>query len=88
VALFLSLLCVVFAYTEYMDYQSDNPAIIFEEEVVVRAEPNQRSSEAFVLHEGTKVQALEELDGWQKIRLADGKTGWVQGNAMRLLKDY
>ncbi|WP_373073910.1 tetratricopeptide repeat protein [Zeaxanthinibacter enoshimensis] len=88
VALFLSLLCVVFAYTEYMDYQSDNPAIIFEEEVVVRAEPNERSSEAFVLHEGTRVQALEELEGWHKIRLADGKTGWIMGNAMRMLKDF
>ncbi|MDC6350862.1 tetratricopeptide repeat protein [Zeaxanthinibacter sp. PT1] len=88
VALFLCILSLIFAYVEYLNYKADNPAIIFKEEVVVRSEPNQRSTEAFVLHEGTKVQALETLEDWQKIRLSDGKTGWVPEDVIQLLKDY
>jgi SH3-like domain-containing protein len=39
--------------------------------------PNLRSTEAFVLHEGTAVQVLDTVENWKKIKLSDGKTGWV-----------
>ena len=37
----------------------------------------QRNEEIFLLHEGTKVEILDSLKGWEKIRLANGSEGWV-----------
>lgn len=88
VGLFLSLFCTGMAYLQYNDYRSDNPAIVFEEEVVVRSEPNDSSPEAFRLHEGAKVQLLDPLSPWVKISLADGQTGWLPDAAVRPLKDF
>ena len=87
-ALFLSLGCTALAYLQYASYQADQPAIVFDEEVVARSEPNQQSQEAFRLHEGTKVQLLDSLDSWQKIALADGQTGWLPRNSLKPLKDF
>ena len=86
--LLFSIMALVFAFIEYEDFKADNPAIVFAEESQVKTEPNNRSQQAFVLHEGTKVNVLDELDEWNKIRLADGKTGWIASESIRLLKDF
>ena len=57
--------------------ESQDFAIIFSEEVEVRNEPNTRSSEAFILHEDTKVEVLEDYQEWSKIELANGNQGWM-----------
>ena len=88
VSIMLAVLCTGIAYLQYRAYQKDQPAIIFAREIPVRSEPNQRSSAAFQLHEGTKVQVRDSLNEWRKIELADGQTGWVPANSMRLLKDF
>lgn len=87
-ALMLSVVSTVFAFIEYEDFKADNPAIIFSQESQVKTEPNNRSQQAFVLHEGTKVNVLEELGEWKKIQLADGKTGWIASESIKLLKDF
>ena len=88
VSLFISVLTVVFAFIQYEDFRADRPAIIFDSEVKIKAEPNTRSEPIFVLHEGTKVHVLDELNEWHKIRIADGKTGWVSGESIKLLKNF
>lgn len=88
IALLLAVVCTVFAFIEYEDFKADNPAIVFDEESQVKTEPNNRSQQAFVLHEGTKVNVLDELDDWKKIQLADGKTGWIASESIKLLKDF
>ena len=66
----------------------DQPAIIFDQEVIVKTEPNDRSDIAFTLHEGTKVNVLEEFDSWKKIELTDGQTGWLLSESLKVLKDF
>ncbi len=88
IALFLSICTAAMAYVQYADFNANQPAIVFSEEVSVKAEPNDRSSEAFKLHEGTKVNVLEELNNWKKVALADGKTGWLLNENIKLLKDF
>ena len=73
---------------QFQDFEADIPAIVFSEELTVKSEPNNRSSQAFLLHEGTKVYVLDELDDWKKIELIDGKTGWVPSGEIKLLKDF
>ncbi|EDP96689.1 tetratricopeptide repeat protein [Kordia algicida OT-1] len=68
---------VAIAYQQYGKAQKDRPAIVFAKETTVKSEPNLRSDEVFVLHEGTKVQVLDTVDNWKKIQLIDGKIGWI-----------
>lgn len=60
-------------------------AILFDKTVRIFSEPNSYSSEAFTLHEGTKVKIIEKLDDWVKIKLADGKEGWMKETSLRTL---
>lgn len=86
VALVLVCVTLAFAFHKYNLDKKDNPAIIFVQESKVKNTPNPNGEEAFRLHEGTKVQVLESYNNWQKIRLADGKTGWVTSEDIKLLK--
>ncbi|VAV85262.1 Aerotolerance protein BatE, partial [hydrothermal vent metagenome] len=53
------------------------------------SEPNLRSETAFVLHEGTKVQILETYNkNWTKVKIANGKTGWIANADIKPLKDF
>jgi uncharacterized protein YgiM (DUF1202 family) len=52
--------------------------VVLVEEVSVTSAPTTGSSTLFVIHEGTNGTILDATDAWYKIRLADGKTGWVQ----------
>ena len=88
IALFIAIVAVVFGYIQYKDFKKDQPAIVFADEVGINSEPNTKSDEVFVLHAGTKVNVLDELDDWKKIRIADGKTGWVPSENIKLLKDF
>lgn len=68
---------VAIAYQQYGEAKQNHPAIVFATETTVKAEPNLRSDAVFTLHEGTKVQILDTVSDWKKIRLIDGKTGWI-----------
>ncbi len=87
-SIFLSLISVVLGFMAYNDYINDQPAIIFVDEVRVKTEPNSKSQEIFRLHAGTKVQVLEELNEWKKVQIADGQTGWLNSEEIKLLKDF
>jgi uncharacterized protein YgiM (DUF1202 family) len=65
--------------------QHDRPAIVFAKEAQIKSEPNLRSTEAFKLHEGTKVQILDTVQNWKKIKLADGKIGWIVNDDIKAL---
>lgn len=88
VAIVLTVISIVFAFLRYQDFMADQPAIIFAQEVNVKTEPNDRSDIAFTLHEGTKVNVLEEFDAWKKIELTDGQTGWLLSESVKVLKDF
>ncbi len=85
-SLFLVLITLMFAFQKYEYEQNDNPAIVFALESEIKSEPNLRSEIAFKLHEGTKVQVLEIYnENWTKIKLADGKTGWISSQDIKEL---
>ncbi|SIP99126.1 tetratricopeptide repeat protein [Maribacter ulvicola] len=87
-ALFFSVISLLFAYIQRKDFIEHQPAIIFAEESSIKSEPNNTGAEAFIIHAGTKVNVLDHLNQWNKIKLADGKTGWIKKNDLKLLKDF
>ncbi len=88
ICLFLAITAVAFAYLEYNNFKADRPAIVFAREASVKSEPNKTSQEAFALHEGTKVNVLDQLNDWKKIRIPDGTTGWIPSEDIKVLKDF
>ncbi|MFI2741518.1 tetratricopeptide repeat protein [Zhouia sp. PK063] len=83
IALLLCIISVCFGFHEKSEVKSNRQAIIFQKEVAVKAEPNNHSSEAFTLHEGTKVKITSSLNNWRQIELADGKTGWLTQSTIK-----
>ena len=74
------------AISEKSRFDNDKPAIIFAERIEVNSEPKETSKEAFILHEGTKVQVLEAKKDWRKIQLADERIGWVDKRVLKEIK--
>ena len=86
--LIMSCCAIALAYNNHYLVERDMPAIVFAKETLVKSEPNLRSTESFKLHEGTKVQILDTVNNWKKIKLADGKTGWISKQDIKLLNTY
>jgi len=87
-SLALCVVCILMAYLNFQQYKNNDPAIIFGKEVNVTSEPNLNSNTVFTIHEGTKVNVLDELDEWKRIRIADGQTGWLQAESLKKIKDF
>ena len=83
--LFLALGSVTLGFVKADQLQDQNFAVIFAEEVGISSEPNERGEELFFLHEGTKVELLEDFQEWYKIELANGNQGWIRRDAIKIL---
>lgn len=60
-------------------------AIIFASTITVQSEPNENAEKLFTLHEGTKVNLLEENSEWSKIKLPNGNVGWIQSESLKAI---
>ncbi len=84
-SLFISLGCVFFAFSNYAQVNNNKTAILFASSSQVRSEPLERAELSFVIHEGTKVKIISEEADWVRIKLADGKDGWMQKGDLKEL---
>ena len=71
----LGTLTLGFSAMNYV--KSENQAIVFAGSLSVKAEPKQSSLDLFIVHEGTCVNVLEEVNNWFRISLPDGNEGWA-----------
>jgi len=82
---FFVVVTVVFAYSNYEYSNNYKTAIVFAQQTDVKSAPTPSGEVSFELHEGTKGQVLENLDGYRKIKIADGKIGWIAEDDIKLL---
>jgi len=82
-SVFVMLVSVFFAFDNYDSVQKNRTAIIFAAKTEIKNAPTASSDEVFELHEGTKVIILDELDNWKKIKIADGKVGWINQDNLK-----
>lgn len=75
--LFSGLLTVFIANRQVHYFNDYQQAIIFSGSINVRSAPVDQAVTLFVLHEGTKVNVLDNNNGWLKIQLANGTEGWI-----------
>ena len=59
--------------------------IIVETAVVVKSSPDFSSKDSFQIHEGLKVRVEDHVDDWVKIRLNDGKIGWINEKSIGII---
>lgn len=78
----------IFTIKEYSYSQTNVEAIIFATETDIKNAPTLNGETVFTLHEGTKVKVLDTVDNWKKIKIADGKIGWVVGSEIKLLNIF
>lgn len=52
-------------------------AVVMNDVSNIKSAPDSKGNDLFVIHRGLKVQVLDNVNKWYKIRLADGKVGWI-----------
>jgi tetratricopeptide (TPR) repeat protein len=88
ISLLLLIFSIFISYNQYSQTTKKIEAIVFVKKTAVRNAPTFNSEEVFILHEGTKVMVLDAVDNWKKIKLIDGKQGWMIADEIKLLTDF
>lgn len=60
-------------------------AVVTAIETTAKSSPDLNSQDAFVIHEGLKVKVEDKLEEWYKIRLNDGKVGWIENESAEII---
>ena len=73
----------LFAYQQKDMLINRTGAIIISPSVNVKKTPAKQSTDAFVLHEGTRVDITDKgMKGWRAIKVGDGREGWIETKAL------
>lgn len=70
-------------YSKYGIESKHLEAIVFDPTITIKSSPNKLGKDLFVIHEGTKVFILEEMNEWANIKIANGSTGWMPLESIR-----
>ena len=73
----LSICSVIFAFQKHRYINQRDEAIVMTPTITVKSSPSSSGVDLFVLHEGTKVEIIDNSDQWDKIKIADGSVGWM-----------
>lgn len=81
-----ALLIAVILFFSSLERESSNDyGILLKSVATAKISPDAQSNDAFVIHEGIKFRIEDEVKNWVKIRLADGKVGWLTENSFDLI---
>ena len=76
---FVLTLCTwILSRQSYADHVTQKSAVVMNVSAYVKSSPGDSNTDLFLLHEGTKVDILDEFDNWVKIRIANGSIGWLK----------
>lgn len=76
--IFLAIISFFFASSAYNSQIKQRTAIIFVKAVTVKSSPSETGTNLFILHEGTKVKIIDQIENWEKIKIPDGNQGWIK----------
>lgn len=79
-------LSTLFAWSQHNAFTNRKGAIIMVSSVNVKKTPVQNGEDAFILHEGTRVEVTDSsLPGWKGVRLSDGREGWIPTSKLEMI---
>ena len=67
---------------KYNYISTHNEGIIITPTITIKSSPSTSGVDLFVLHEGSKVKILDNTDGWEKIKIANGSIGWLPSTSI------
>ncbi len=68
----------LYALHERREILDSNGAVVMSRSISIKSSPDHSATDLFMLHSGTTVKILREIDGWYNIVIADGKEGWIE----------
>jgi|SRR5574344_711695 hypothetical protein len=80
--LFVMIVTFLFAASLKIRATSNDTAVVLSHVSNIKSSPNVAGNNLFILHEGTKVNILEDVGPWKKVELADGRQGWIETNTI------
>lgn len=88
-AMFLFALVIIAnfaAFSQHRDLTHRNTAVILAPFVVVKSSPSDRSTDLFLIHEGSKVEILDNsMKEWMEVKFEEGKQGWIPVNVAEII---
>lgn len=81
----LGLFSVFIANTQQSYFDNNREAIVFTPAVNVKSSPAEKSGTLFIIHQGTKVEVLDNDNGWTKVGLANGNEGWLKASDLKTI---
>ncbi len=85
ISVILATFSFVFGWQSSEIEKTHDHAIIFPSSVYVKSSPDENGNDLFILHEGTKVQIMDKVGDWNKIKLADGNVGWLLAETVEVI---
>jgi len=79
------ILCLLFfglSFSSMKTKLNSGEAIILTPKIALYPQPSEKSTPILSIHEGTKVEIVEKLTSWYKVRLENGEVGWIVYNAL------
>ncbi len=83
--LIVFLLSLVFTFNRIKIENTADEAIIFSTSVYVKSSPDDKSTDLFILHEGTKVKIKDKIGEWLEITLPNGNVGWIPADNIKII---
>ncbi len=84
-SLVIGIIFTLFAWSQRSSYNRRDTAIVMMPVSTVRSSPDGSGNTLFILHEGTKVEMIEQLGNWKRIELADGRQGWISAADLEVI---
>jgi tetratricopeptide (TPR) repeat protein len=83
---FIALIFIVFLFVARVNREtSKDYGVLVTDTITVKVSPDDKAQDAFVIHEGLKFEIEDELQEWARIKLSDGKVGWLNKSAFELI---
>jgi tetratricopeptide (TPR) repeat protein len=82
--LFVATLAMAYQHHNYR--QKNKAAIVMTASSYAKSGPSEKAEDVFILHEGTKAVVIESFGLWHKVRLPDGKIGWMKQADLQLVQ--
>lgn len=83
--LFTSFIFLAIAFKQNDYEQQHRFGIVMVTNTYIKSAPQTNATDLFILREGVKAEITETENDWQKIKLADGKVGWIKANDIEII---
>ena len=84
-SLVLAGLGVLFGFSKKNHELNFKEAIVIQNQIDFKSAPEDNSSNILTLHEGTKVEILDKIDNYHKVKLANGDEGWIHEEDLEII---